>query len=244
MADSDAFLWYAPPMPHRLTLPLLALLLLPALARADGAPVEPQRRLEEGLTIRLEPGYSAWTLDGPRIADQVPVFERPFVDPLLVQQTENSLGLGLGIGYNIRGHASILLQLRGHGWDLGSSQRGGAGLATLELGWHPAALLEALEVLSPTARRWWDASIHLGAGYGVIGEDRAMDGLVLAFGLRAEAFATDWLSLGAGITWVPLKLSRYVTDWSGGIDHPLPEGSGGHVLFPSLTLGVHAPVGK
>jgi len=227
-------------------LPFLLLFVLagatPSLAKAADA-LEPQRRLEEGITIRLEPGYSAWNLNLDKMSEQLPTPENGLVGPLLVDQAKNNFGLGLGIGYNIRGHVSILLQFRGHGWDIGDRQRGGAGVATLEVGWHPAAMLEALEVLSPTARRWWDASLHLGAGYGVIGEDRALDGLVLAFGFRAEAFVNDWLSLGAGLTWLPLKLSRYVVNWSGGLDHDLPDGSGGHVLFPSLTIAVHAPVG-
>jgi hypothetical protein len=208
------------------------LLLAPAALLAQA---QPQARAE-GLVLRLEPGWVSWSLDAGHIAGQtgLPTAE---VQQFLVDQTQNGPGLTLGLGYNIKGHATVGLSLTGTGWDIGSADRGGGGLLAFEAAWHPVELFSGLRT------RAWDASLFGGAGYFVMGEERALDGLHLQAGLRAEYFVTRWLSLGGALRYVSLRGSRYILDWNNDIDVPLPQGTGGSMLLPSLTIAVHAPLG-
>lgn len=218
-----------------------ALVLLLAIVATQGAAAT-ERRLTEGLVIRLEPGYFAWNLDQSRIEGQVGS-EAGEVGPRLIDQAQNGPGLTLSFGYNIRGHATLAATITGNAWDIGNTQRGGGGLASFDVSWHPLLLLEVLEVIPVDPGRRYDASLFFGAGWGVIGEDRAMRGLHLSLGGRAEYLLTRWFSAGAVLALHPLKFSEYVVDWGDGVIVDLPERSGGSALFVGLTLAIHAPIG-
>lgn len=213
----------------RRTLPLLALLLLPSFAAA--------RSPAEGLVLRLEPGWAAWSLDGDKLRSQVGAHAGE-IDPLLIQQTQDAFAMGLSVGYNILGHATLAVGIDGSGWDVDSTARGGAGIVTFTAAWHPVRLLDRSD---PEGR--WDASIFLGGGWGVMGEDRALDGLVLSTGIRGEFFPLSWLSVGASLRYLPLAFSRYVLHWNNDVAIALPEGSGGGLFLPAVSVALHAPVG-
>ena len=192
--------------------------------------------LGEGLLVRLEPGYALPSLDAERIQSQtrLPPGE---VKSLLSDHTPSAPGATLVLGYNIKGHATVAAALSATGWDLATSQRGGAGFAALEVSWHPLQLSPSLHP------RRYDVSVFGGAGYFVLGEQRALTGLNLQAGLRAEYFVTNWLSLGGAVRYISLQANEYVEDWNGNVRQELPEGSGGSVVIPSLTIAVHAPLG-
>jgi hypothetical protein len=190
----------------------------------------------EGLLVRIEPGYLYPSLDAERIQRQAPVPPGE-VKSLLGDQTPAAPGMSLVLGYNIKGHATAAVAVSATGWDLDTDARGGAGFAGLELSWHPLQLFPSL------AQRRLDASAFGGAGYFVLGEQRALNGLQFQAGLRVEYFVTPWLSMGGALRYISLQGSEYITDWTGNVRHQLPEGSGGSMLIPSLTLAVHAPIG-
>jgi hypothetical protein len=203
------------------------LLLLPALPASA-----------EGLVVRLEPGYALWSLDGGRIQSQAPLPDGE-VQALLVGQTQNAVSLALLLGYNIRDHVTLSVSLTATGWDLQTQARGGAGLLAGELAWHPAALFP---LGRPGTHRKWDAALLFGAGYGVVGEQRALDGFHLQMGVRAEYFVSPSFSLGASLRYAPLLFNRYVSNWDRNESFPLPNGSGGGLFIPALTLSLHSPL--
>ncbi len=209
--------------------------------RRVSASEEPRKspRPAAGLVVRLDPGFVVWALDAARIQSQVGG-EAAGVVPTLVQQTPNGFGLLLHLGYNILGHATVGVDFAGTGWDVFNSRRGGAGFLAGSVAWHPMALLDALSLLAHPAWRDVDVSFSFGAGYGVLGEVRAMDGLHFQVGLRAEYFVARSVSLGFGLRVFPLAFGRYVLNWNDNFVMPLPRGSGGAVFMPSLTLGLHA----
>ncbi len=192
--------------------------------------------LGEGLLFRLEPGYALPSLDAERIQGQtrLPPGE---VQALLSEQTPSAPGMTLVLGYNVKGHATVAASLSVTGWDLATAQRGGAGFAALEASWHPLQLSPRLH------QRRFDVSVFGGAGYFALGEQRALTGLHLQAGLRAEYFVTNWLSLGGAVRYISLQANEYVEDWNGNVRQELPDGSGGSVLIPSLTIAIHAPIG-
>jgi hypothetical protein len=194
----------------------------------------------EGVVLRIEPGYAYWNLDGPKIAGQAASslggFAGDDVRFFLVDQTPNAPAVALLLGYNILGHVTLAAELTATGWDVSNRERGGAGFLAGTLAWHPAELFAQLK------ERPWDAQLYFGAGYGVMGEQRALDGLHYELGLRAEYFLSRSFSIGAALRYLPLSFGRYALDWNGDVFIPLPQGSGGSLFVPSLTLAVHAPV--
>jgi hypothetical protein len=162
------------------------------------------------------------------------------VQALLVDQTQNALAATLLLGYGIQDHVTVSAGLTATGWGLFSPESGGAGLASLEVAWHPAALLPLGRL---GAVRRWDGALFAGAGYGVLGEKRAIDGLHLQLGLRAEYLVTPWLSLGAAVRYAGLRFGRYVVNWNGNVSVPLPRTSGGELFIPALTLALRTPLG-
>lgn len=211
--------------------PTIAVLLsFSAVAHAQG----PARA--EGLLLRIEPGYALWSFDAEHIQRQT-TLPPGDVQGALVDQTPNAPSVALVLGYNVEGHIGIAASLTATGWDLGDRTRGGAGFGALELSWHPAELVPAIR------SRDWDASLFFGAGYFVLGEQRALDGLHYQLGARGEYFVSDWLSVGATLRHVLLSSSRYIVDWNNEVSQPLPQGSRGNVFLPALSLTVHAPLG-
>lgn len=203
---------------------------------SSGASYAERPARAEGLIVRLDVGYADWSLNAAQIQAQ-PNVPPGDVQPSLVDQTEDGPFAALELGYNIKGHVSILASLSATGWDVTTRDRGGGGFGALLLAWHP------VELVPPLRDRSWDVSFFFGAGYGVVGEVRAMDGLHLQMGGRAEYYVTDWFSAGASLRYVPLQFSRYVLDWNNEVSVPLPQGSGGSVLIPALSLTTHAPLG-
>jgi hypothetical protein len=193
----------------------------------------------EGIVLRVEPGYAIWSLDANHIQKQLSqssVVPAGDVQSMLVDQANPGAGLTLGLGYNIKGHATISMDLSGTGWDLAKKQRGGAGFGALEAAWHPLQLVPLL------GDRKFDVSVYGGAGYFIMGEQRALDGLHLQVGARAEYFLTPMVSAGLALRYFSLQSRRYSVDWDNHISVPLPDGSGGGLFMPSLTLALHVPV--
>lgn len=190
----------------------------------------------EGVVVRLEGGFTQWSLEPARVQGQEGVPEGD-VQPAFADQVQAGPTATLELGYNIAGHVTLAASVAATGWDLSTRDRGGGGFVAGLIAWHPLELI-------PSARdRSWDLSFFGGAGYGVVGEVRAMDGLHAQFGGRAEYFPTPWLSVGLSVRTVPLMFRRYVIDWNNEVSVPLRDSSGGSVLIPSLGLTIHAPVG-
>ncbi len=210
-----------------------ALFLFAAEARAEG-----KTHGGVSLVVRAEPAYFVWSLDGAQIRSQAGP-DAPNVDALLIGETQNAPGAALHLGVKLFGHATVGVDLSATGWDLGDVDRGGAGFLAGTVAWHPIRLFESLEVLTLEDRPW-DAQLFFGMGYGLVGEDRALDGFHTELGFRGEYFLTRFLSVGGGLRLYPLAFSRYAVNWNAGSFIALPNGSGGSVLIPFLSLSLHA----
>ncbi|MCI0571513.1 MAG: hypothetical protein L0Y66_12225 [Myxococcaceae bacterium] len=200
--------------------------------------VTPLAALADGFVFRLEPGVALWALDAEHIQAQTSL-PAGDVQTLFVEHTPSAAALTLQVGYNIREHVTLSAGLTATGWDLLSEARGGAGLLAAEVAWHPAALFPVGQL---GAGRHLDGALFFGAGYGVVGEKRAMDGLALQMGLRAEYVPTPGFSLGLSLRLAPLHFSRYVTHWNSNTSVPLPKSSGGVLFVPALTFAFRLPV--
>ena len=209
---------------------------LPAAALADGpltTPGVPAAATGEGMVVRLEPGFAMWHLSANTLEPQVGS-RAGEIPTLMIGETKNAFAMTLGIGYDIKGQVTLGLELTGTGWNIGSSNRGGAGLSSFTVAWHPLA-----SFVHTGKMRVLDVSIFAGAGWGVVGQDRAMRGLIITTGIRAEAYLAPWISMGATLRWDPLFFNRYVINWNAGQGIDLPKGSGGSVLVPAFTLAFH-----
>ena len=152
----------------------------------------------------------------------------------MIGETKNAFAMTLGIGYDIKGLFTLGLELTGTGWNIGSANRGGGGLSSFTVAWHPLG-----NFVHGGKMRVLDLSIFVGAGWGVVGQDRALRGLIVTTGVRAEAYLAPWISMGATLRWDPLFYGTYVINWNGGQTVDLPKNSGGSVLVPAFTIALH-----
>jgi len=213
-------------MPRPMT--LAAWLLLTTVATA-AEPADAPDFHKNAFTFGLDYGYGIWQLDRSRLESQVGAPGDVFVNEAQNTQTAN-----VRVGFNILGYATVEADLTGTGWNLGGSNRGGGGFLVGGAAWHPLRLF----VESPT--RPYDASLFVGLGYGITGQDTGMDGFIWELGLRGSYFFNRWFGVTAYARWVFLNWSTFYLDYNHrdlpGASAPLPQGSGGD--FFTLGLGV------
>lgn len=183
-----------------------------------------------GAVIGLQYGYGIWNLDRAKLAAQVGQSDADIV----VNDTRNGHSATLRLGYNILGHATVEALVTATGWNLTEADRGGGGFITGGAHWHP------LELFLKGKPRFYDASVFLGLGHGLMGQNRGMDGLVWQYGLGADFFFSRILALGVFFRSTQLNFNSFYLDYNNraleGATLALPQGSGGSFMQFGATL--------
>lgn len=186
------------------------------------------------VMLGLHYGYGLWGFDRAQLSSQVGA---PNADAFL-GTTPNAQAAAVRLGYNVLGHATAEAVLTATGWNLTEVTRGGAGFLIGALRWHP------LMLVFPEGPRKvpFDASVFFGAGYGIVGQARGMDGAALTAGFDIEYY----ISRGVGFSFFardffPLWNSFYL-DYDNravpGNTIAMPGGSGGSFISFGLALNL------
>jgi hypothetical protein len=181
------------------------------------------------LTAMYGPGF--WSFDrallGSQVGDgNVGVFLADIV---------NTHTIALRAGYNILGHASVGADFTATGWRIDTPDRGGGGVLTGYVAWHPLELVFMKKEQRPIGL---DVSTMFGVGYGIMGQRRGMDGVVLQWGLNADYFLARYFAVGlfakgSFLLWDKFYIDYYGRDQPGNTIQ-LTRGSGGSFW----TLGI------
>src|SRR5579871_1997399 len=168
----------------------------------------------------LDYGYGIWQLNQQQLASQVGATDAA----TLVNQSQNTQTATVRIGFDILGYATIEGALTGTGWNLFDATRGGAGFLPVLLSIHPLRFFV-------TGERHLDVSLFGGIGYGIMGQDRGMDGLIESAGIRGNYFFNNFFSLTVFSRWIFLNCKTFYVDYNHrdqpGASEPLPNSSGG-----------------
>lgn len=185
------------------------------------------------LIFGLQYGYGAWSFDRAAVAAGV----GPQAASTFVSEPQNTHALGIRLGYNILGHASIEASVSATGWNLTEASRGGGGFITGIVAWHPLALVWLKAEQRPVPI---DANIYFGAGWGIVGQHFGMDGLALQTGINAEYYFAK--SIGVGLftrgsffNWSNFYLN-YDQRSEPGNTVKLPQGMGGSFWQVGLSI--------
>jgi hypothetical protein len=177
----------------------------------------------------LDYGYGIWQLDQNKLASQV----NPADAALFVGESQNTQTASVRIGFDILGYVTVEGDLTGTGWNLGGSNRGGAGFLPFIVSVHPLRFFV-------TDERHLDVTAFGGLGYGIMGQDRGIDGLIWSLGLRVGYFFNAWFSVNVFSRWLFLDCSTFYLDYNDrsapGASEPLPQQSGGD--FWTMGAGI------
>jgi hypothetical protein len=188
---------------------------------------------EGGVVVGLQYGPGFWVLDRAFIGNQVGLQNAD----TYIHDVQNTHTLALRLGYNILGHATLEADLLATGWNLSTSDRGGAGFLTGVVAWHPLELVFLNKAERPIPL---DASMSFGVGYGIAGQRLGMDGLVLQWGMNAEWWFNRFFGVGAFVRGTFMKWGSMYLDYdhrsSPGNTLALPQTSGGAFWHPGIEL--------
>ncbi|MFL5320259.1 MAG: hypothetical protein ACJ790_11435 [Myxococcaceae bacterium] len=187
-----------------------------------------------GVMIGLQYGWGLWNLDRAKLAGQVGDADAA----TLVGDTQNGHSANFSLGYNILGHATIEATITGTGWNLTEGNRGGGGFITGAAHWHP------IQIFLKDQPRFYDASVFLGAGYGIMGENRGIDGFVWQWGVDADIYFAKTLAVTVFYRSTQLNMNSFYIDYNNRRDPGntvnLPQGSGGS--FGQVGIGLRLRV--
>lgn len=185
-----------------------------------------------GILFTVNVGYGVWGIDLDRLAEQIGAIDDPGI---FKDDARNGLALALGLGYNILGHATIEANLTATGWEVFNANRGGGGFLAGIARWHP------MEIFMRGRERPVDGSIFFGAGYGLAGQRRGMDGLVFELGLAGDYYFTPGFYASLYFRWIFLNFANWYINFDArhlpGNTLPLPKGSGGTFFTAGLAVG-------
>jgi hypothetical protein len=194
---------------------------------------EPPKFSEGGFLFSLMYGPGLWGFNRTLLAEQVGAGNAD----ILIADAVTSHTVSLRAAYNILGHASLGVDFSGTGWDISNSNRGGAGFLTGFVAWHPLELVWMKKQQRPIGL---DVSTMFGVGYGIMGEQRGMDGLVLQWGLNADYFFARYFGLGLFAKGTFLQWDKFYVNYNDrsvpGNTLPVPKGTGGSFWTLGITL--------
>jgi hypothetical protein len=212
---------------------------LTLLVTAGSARAAPPKFSEGGFIFSAQYGPGFWNVNQAALAAQVgESFASVFVGDLQTSHT-----LSLKAAYVILGHASVGVDFTATGWDVLSSNRGGAGFIVGTVAWHP--LESVFKILKYEKRPVnFDLSSGIGLGYGIAGERLGSDGFTVEWTIDFDWFFTRWFALGTFARGAFLKWNALYLDF----DHrdvpgntlPLPNGLGGAFWTVGLSLNFRA----
>lgn len=211
---------------------VLAVVCAPVAALAD-----PPHFSQGGFLFSVQYGPGFWALDRQGLGEQVGADNAD----LFITDATNTHTVTLRAAYNILGHASISADFTATGWDITTPQRGGAGFVVGAVTWHPLELVFLKKERRPIPL---DVGTYFGIGYGIAGERRGMDGLLLEWGLNADWFFTRYFGLGFFARGTFFKWDNFYIDYNNrtvpGATIPLPKGSGGAFWTIGVSLTFRA----
>jgi len=211
--------------------------LMAGLITAGAALAEPPKFSEGGFLFSVMYGPGIWGFNRTLLAEQVGTANAD----IYIADAVTSHAVSLRAGYNILGHASLGVDFSATGWDITTPDRGGGGLVTGYLAWHPLELVWMKKAQRPIGL---DVSTMFGVGYGIMGERRGMDGLVLQWGLNADYFFARYFGLGLFAKGSFLQWDKFYVDYNNrdlpGATIPAPKGSGGSFWTLGIALTFRA----
>jgi hypothetical protein len=197
-----------------------------------GAWASPPEFSNGAVHLGLQWGAGLWGFDRAHLAGQVGGENAD----VLIGDTQNNHTVSLRLGYNILGHATVEADITGTGWNLFDATRGGGGFVAGVAHWHPMELIWPKEIRPQPI----DASIFFGAGYGIMGQRRGMDGTVLQTGITANYFINKAVGFGFFARGVFPQFSTFYIDYDHrdvpGASLKLTKGSGGSFWTLGLNL--------
>lgn len=224
------------------------LVLVGGLLAAVTAWADPPKFSSGGLTFSIQYGpFGFWSFDRTFIGGQLPLVipNVPTTGQAAADQFigdfQNTHCAGLRLGYNILGHATIAVDVVATGWRLNETSRGGGGILTGTLAWHPLQLIFMNKERRPIPI---DASIFFGAGYGFFGQTFGMDGLTWQWGMTADFWFSRFVGLGLFVRGSFPRWNTFYVNYnersSAGNAFPLPQSSGGQFWVPGFALTFRA----
>jgi hypothetical protein len=171
-----------------------------------------------GFLVGFDWGDGLWGLDRNSLGQSfLPVFGQSVADNFASNIHDSWATLGINLGYNIKGHATIGISFTATGWDVFAPTRGGSGNLVGTLAWHPLELVFLNKEKRPFGV---DFSLIGGLGYGIVGYSggsgqRALgaDGLVGMFGGNVDYFFSRNFGLGFFVKGFFLHYSTLYQDW-------------------------------
>lgn len=212
--------------------------LMATIVAAGTSFADPPKFSQGGFLFSISYGPGFWSFDRALLGSQV---GQANADVFATDAVSPSHAVALRAGYNILGHASIGADFSATGWDITQPNRGGAGFLTGFLAWHPLELVWMKKQQRPIGL---DVSTMFGVGYGIMGETRGMDGLVLQWGFNADYFFARYFGAGlfakgTFLQWDKFYLDYYERDQPGNT-LPTPRGSGGSFWMLGIALTFRA----
>ncbi len=192
---------------------------------------------EGGFLFSIMYGPGLWSFDKTLLNQKVGLANADiFTTDVITSHT-----VTLRAGYNILGHASLGVDFTATGWRLTQPDRGGAGIVTGYLAWHPLELVWLKKASRPIGL---DVSTLFGVGYGIVGQNRGMDGLVLQWGLNIDYFFARTFGIGLFAKGTFLQWDKFYLDYNNrdlpGNTLPVSGGSVGSFWTLGLALNFRA----
>lgn len=217
---------------------MIRCLLMTTVLAACTSFADPPKFSQGGFALSVMYGPGFWSFDRALLASQV---GQGNADLYLSDPVNPSHAISLRAGYNILGHASLGVDFVATGWRITQADRGGGGVVTGYLAWHP---LELVWMKKPQRPIGLDVSTMFGVGYGIMGQNRGMDGLVLQWGFNADYFFARYFAAGIFVKGSFLQWDKFYIDYYGR-DQPgntvqVPRGAGGSFWTMGISLTFRA----
>lgn len=195
---------------------MIRCVLMATLAAAGTSFADPPKFSQGGFLFSISYGPGFWSFDRASLAAQVGQ-QDPNFGLFLSDPVSPSHAVALRAGYNILGHASLGVDFSATGWRIDQPSRGGGGVITGYVAWHPLELVWMKKEQRPIGL---DLSTMFGVGYGIMGQNRGMDGLVLQWGFNADYFFARYFGAGlfakgSFLLWDKFYLDYYGRDQPG-----------------------------
>lgn len=241
--------------------PRCTLLVLSVALLAGPAWADPPNFSEGGFVFSLQYGPGYWNFERARLARQID--SQCAVNPcnpgivlagdadvrnLTDHVVTPTHALGIRLGYNIKGHASLSVDFIASGWNIFDANRGGGGVLVGSVAWHPVELFFLNKEKRPIGL---DVSTGFGVGYSIVGggngapnSARGMDGVALEWNFSVDYFFTRAFGLGLYVKGAFPLYDKWYLDFDNraqtGNTIKLPEGSGGSFWTFGLQLDLRA----
>jgi hypothetical protein len=216
---------------------MIRCVLVLGLFTATGAFADPPKFSQGGFTFTVMYGPGFWSFDRTLLAGQVGSANAD----IFITDTVTGHTPALRAAYNILGHASLGVDFTATGWDITMANRGGAGFLTGFVAWHP---LELVWLKKETRPIGLDVSTLFGVGYGIAGEQRGMDGLVLQWGFNADYFFARYFGAGLFVKGTFLQWDKFYIDYNNrdlpGNTISVPKGNGGSFWTMGISMTFRA----